>query len=85
MELASAQAWALIIASVATAIVSIVTAWKVNAVHTLVNSQATADRAKIDLLQNLLIAKQVEIEAHERVRQALAQGTAHTLQERERG
>lgn len=83
MDTMSAQAWVIIITSLSTAIVAIVTAWKVNAVHTLVNSQATADKAKIDLLQNLLVAKQMELQTHEAARAMLAQGTAATLAKEE--
>ena len=86
MDMSQAQGWILIITAVSTAAVSVITAWKVgksatkvDEVHVLVNSQATADRAKIDLLQNLLVAKQLEIEATERVRGTLARATAADL------
>ena len=86
MSVAETQSWVTIIASLATAIVAIITAWKVKStgtkvdeVHLLVNSQATADKAKIELLQSILVAKQLEVDAAERARASLAKSTATQL------
>jgi len=86
MDISQAQSWIMIIMAVAAAGGSLIAAWRTGKVstqmaevHTLVNSQATADHAKIDLLQNLLVAKQLEIEATERIRGTLARAVAADL------
>lgn len=72
MTLGEAQAWTVIIVGVGTAIVGIVTAFKVTTVHKIVNSAATAAETEIRVLRSILAAKQIEISTAEQTRKDLA-------------
>ncbi len=76
LTVTTAQSWVIIITSLTTAIVAIITAWKVNAVHTLVNSAATEQRAEIAMLRNIIAVKQTEAAIAESTRTTLAAQTA---------
>ena len=73
-----AQSWTLIIATITTSIITIVTAFKVGKVHSLVNSAMTQEKAENALLRAMLTAKQIEIESSEKTRLALAKVTAES-------
>jgi hypothetical protein len=82
MEMSDAQAWAVIIGTAFAGIASIVgiiktgkVEKKTDRVHELVNSRATQQDKKIDDLQLLLGLKQLELDANERTRLALASAT----------
>lgn len=74
----SLQFWLVLIPVITTSVVAIITAMKVQKVHTLVNSAMTEQKVENAMLRNLLTAKQVEIDSAERARIALASVAAST-------
>lgn len=73
MDMNEAQAWTVIVVGLGTALVGIVTAWRVQVVHKIVNSAATAAETEIRVLRSILAAKQIEISTAEQTRKDLAQ------------
>ena len=79
LTLLEAQAWVLIISALVTAALSIITAIvtaillvRTGRIHTLVNSALDKEKLKITMLESLLMAKQLELDAAEKARLALA-------------
>lgn len=70
--------WLVLIPVITTSVVGIITALKVQKVHTLVNSAMTEQKVENAMLRNLLTAKQIEIDSAEKARVALASVTAST-------
>src|SRR6188474_3572488 len=75
LTLLEAQAWVLIISALVTAALSIITAIvtaillvRTGRIHTLVNSALDKEKLKITMLESLLMAKQLELEAAEKAR-----------------
>lgn len=77
MSFDDAKNWMLVLTTLVTAIVAVITALRVKTVHTLVNSAMTQQKAENSVLQAMLVAKQLEIDAMEKVRLALAASTLH--------
>lgn len=72
MDMTQAQAWVAIIVGLTTAIVTVVTAFKVGRVHTLVNSNLTAKETEITLLRSMLVGAKMQADMAEQVRSTLA-------------
>lgn len=70
--------WLVLIPVITTSVVGIITALKVQKVHTLVNSAMTEQKVENAMLRNLLTAKQMEIDSAEKTRAVLASVTAST-------
>lgn len=70
--------WLVLLPVITTSIVAVITALKVQKVHTLVNSAMTEQKVENAMLRGLLTTKQMEIDNAEKARAILATEAAKT-------
>lgn len=85
MSVEEIKAWGELIVPIAIALIGLVNVYISTKVHKLVNSAMTEEKTENALLRGILISKQLELDAAEKVRKTLAEEAARYATHRMQG